>query len=93
MKRLLLSPSSFVRSSQEFIKKHPETLEDLLSTLKILSEDAISPKLYTHKLKGKLKDSWACTFSYNFRIVFNIVRCEDSESILLESIGTYEEVY
>jgi len=49
--------------------------------------------LQTHKLTGKLKGSWACSASYDLRIVFKFVEHEGREAILLESVGTHEEVY
>jgi len=49
--------------------------------------------LKTHKLKGDLQGSWACSGGYDLRIVFEFVQYQGSEAILLESIGTHEEAY
>jgi len=46
----------------------------------------------THKLKGKLKNSWACSAGYDLRIVFQFVRHQQNEAILLEAAGTHDEV-
>ena len=67
--------------------------EDLKDALELLTEDAFHPRLKTHKLKGSLKGSFACSAGYNLRIVFKIVEYEKSEAVLLETIGTHEEVY
>jgi len=67
--------------------------EDIKEALELLSEDAFHPRLKTHKLKGSLKGSLACSAGYNLRIVFKIVEYEKSEAVLLETIGTHEEVY
>jgi mRNA-degrading endonuclease YafQ of YafQ-DinJ toxin-antitoxin module len=61
--------------------------------LEFLAEDAFYPQLRTHKLKGKLKGSWACSAGYNLRIVFKFVQHEGAEAILLETVGTHDEVY
>jgi mRNA-degrading endonuclease YafQ of YafQ-DinJ toxin-antitoxin module len=38
-------------------------------------------------------DSWACSVSYELRIIFKFVQYEESEAILLGTIGTHSEVY
>ena len=35
-----------------------------------------APQLETHKLKGKLSGSWACSAGYDLRIVFDFVKAE-----------------
>jgi len=49
----------------------------------------------THKLKGKLSGSWACSAGYDLRIVFDFVKAEKDkdDDILLLAIGTHDEVY
>ena len=37
--------------------------------------------------------SLACSAGYDCRIVFSIVQHEGKEAILLETVGTHEEVY
>jgi mRNA-degrading endonuclease YafQ of YafQ-DinJ toxin-antitoxin module len=59
----------------------------------MLYNDPFQAKLRTHKLKGELKDSYACSAGYDLRIVFKFVEHENSSAILLESIGTHDEVY
>jgi mRNA interferase YafQ len=54
--------------------------------------------LKTHKLTGKLKGSWACSAGYDIRIVFSFPQEENDsgeieESILLEDVGTHNDVY
>ena len=93
MKRLLLRSRSFVRAAQRTFKKYPRSGEDIQATLELLSKDTFHPILKTHKLKGDLKDSWACSVSYELRIIFKFVQYKGSEAILLETIGTHDEVY
>jgi len=75
------------------VKKHPNVVKDINSALELREEDAFHPKLRTHKLKGEFENSWACSAGYNVRIVFKFVEYEGKEAILLETIGTHEEVY
>jgi addiction module RelE/StbE family toxin len=93
VKRVLLKSSSFVRSAKRIVKKDTHLAKDIQATLELLSEDAFHPRLKTHKLKGNLEGSWACSVSYDLRIVFEFVQHEESEAILLETIGTHDEVY
>ncbi|MDM8564547.1 type II toxin-antitoxin system YafQ family toxin [Candidatus Halobeggiatoa sp. HSG11] len=93
MKRQLLKSSSFGRTAKRIIKKNPDLLNSIQTTLELLSEDAFHPSLKTHKLKGNLENSWACSVTYSVRIVFEFVDYLDNEAILLEAVGTHDEVY
>ncbi len=93
MKRQLLRSSAFVRAARKLVKRNPGIADNLRSTLALLSEDAFHPRLRTHKLKGPLADSWACSAGYDLRLVFTFVESEGNEAILLQTVGTHEEVY
>jgi len=93
MKRELLRSSAFVRAARRLVKRNPGVVDDLRATLELLSEDAFHPQLRTHKLKGPLADSWACSVGYDLRLVFAFVESEGKEAILLQTVGTHEEVY
>ncbi len=93
MKRILLKSSSFIRSAKRTVKKDPRLVQDIQSALELLSEDTFHPRLKTHKLKGNLAGAWACSVGYDLRIVFEFVQHEGAEAILLETIGTHNEVY
>lgn len=90
--RLLRSPG-FVRAARKLVKKNPSTASPLRATLQLLAEDPFHPRLRTHKLKGKLADSWSASVAYDLRIVFAFVDHEGDEAILLQSVGTHDEVY
>jgi len=93
VKRTLIRSSAFVRAAKRILKKRPDVAEDLTAALELLSEDALHPKLKTHKLKGDLAGSWAASAGYDLRIVFQILDYKDSEAILLQTVGTHDEVY
>ena len=93
MNRQIIRSSTFVRSARRFLKKHPQMADAPRHALAQLSEDAFHPSLKTHKLKGDLSDAWACCTGYDVRIVFMFVQREDQEAILLQSVGTHNEVY
>jgi mRNA-degrading endonuclease YafQ of YafQ-DinJ toxin-antitoxin module len=93
VKRLLLPSKPFLRSAKRFILKNPSASEDIHITLALLAENAFDPRLRTHKLKGGLAGSWSCSAGYDLRIVFEFVQHEGNEAILLERVGTHDEVY
>ncbi|NEN99345.1 MAG: type II toxin-antitoxin system mRNA interferase toxin, RelE/StbE family [Moorea sp. SIO3I7] len=90
---VLLRSSAFVREAKKLVKKQPQTAQNLQNTLKLLCIEPFDPRLRTHKLKGNLQDSWACSVGYDLRIIFKFVKHEKIQAILLESIGTHDEVY
>ena len=93
--RTLIWSKSFTRAFKRTIKKHPSRFNDIEETLRLLVNDPFTPQLETHKLKGKLLDSWACSVGYDLRIIFDFVKGETQkdEDIFLIGIGTHDEVY
>jgi addiction module RelE/StbE family toxin len=90
--KLLFSPT-FIRAAKRFVKKDLKLGENIRETLKLLETDIFQPVLKTHKLKGKLEGRWACSVTYDLRIIFKIVEFEKTEAVLLLTIGTHDEVY
>ena len=94
MNTLVWTPG-FKRSFKHSIRRRPDLQEKIEHALKLLATDALHPSLHTHKLKGDLAGSWACTVDFEYRIVFEFVRDPETqdEVILLEAVGTHDEVY
>ncbi len=67
--------------------------DGLLDALRQLERDPFAPGLKTHKLKGKLRNSWACSAGYDLRIVFSFVKHSGKPAVLLETLGTHDQVY
>ena len=95
MIRTLLKTNAFIKSAKDFISSYPDKAEAISITLNTLHENMYESKLRTHKLKGKLSGLYACSAGYDIRIVFEVIKDSKSvtETILLEAIGTFEEVY
>lgn len=89
----LIKSKAFSRDAKRFLRKNPQFAENVKWTLSLLATDVFHPQLKTHKLKGSLKDSWACSAGYDLRIVFEIVRHDDEDKILLQTLGTHDKVY
>jgi len=93
--RTLIWSNAFTKSFKKWLRKRSDLDNDITETLRLLVADPFSPQLETHKLKGKLSGSWACSAGYDLRIVFDFVKAEkgNADDILLLAIGTHDEVY
>jgi addiction module RelE/StbE family toxin len=91
--RPLLRSSAFIRAAKRLAKKDRSILDAIQQTLTLLEADAFDARLRTHKLSGELAGLWACSAGYDLRIVFEFVRHEGQEAILLASVGSHDEVY
>ncbi len=93
MRRHLIRSEAFVRAAKRLLKKHPQVAGAVQDALEMLAADSFHPQLKTHKLKGDLAGSWACSVGYDLRIVFDFVQHDGAEAILLKTVGTHDEVY
>jgi len=93
--RTLIWSNAFTRSFKGWMRKRPDLYADIAEVLRLLLVNPFAPQLETHKLKGKLSGSWACSAGYDLRIVFDFVKAEKDkdDDILLLAIGTHDEVY
>ncbi len=94
----LVNSSLFVKNVNKYIRHNTKFKNELIEILKILSENPYDPKLKTHKLKGTLKGSLSCSINFNLRLIFSFGIVTDKfgnkrEVIILETIGTHDEVY
>jgi addiction module RelE/StbE family toxin len=93
--RTITFDTSFKRAYKALLRKRPTLQPKVEAVLHLLSSDPFEPSLQTHKLKGQLAGSWACTVEYDCRIVFDFVKQPqaDTDEILLIDIGSHDEVY
>jgi mRNA-degrading endonuclease YafQ of YafQ-DinJ toxin-antitoxin module len=61
MNRVLISTKRFERDARNLIRKRPQARDDFELALGLLAEDAFHPSLKTHKLRGALEGSFACS--------------------------------
>ena len=78
MKFVLLRSSTFVRNARKIIKRQPQLAQNIQNALELLCSDPFQARLKTHKLKGELKDSYACSAGYDLRIIFKFVEYEQT---------------
>jgi len=93
--RTLIWGKTFLKAFRRTDKRHPELRKELEKTLRLLAEDPFAARLATHKLKGKLSGSWACSIGYDLRIIFDFIKRTNGQKddVLLIEIGTHNEVY
>lgn len=87
--RIIFPSDPFERKLVSFLKQHRELAVDVKKTFRRLEVDVFDSRLKTHKLQGKLKDSYACSINYRYRIVFEF----DEKYIYPDSIGSHDNVY
>ncbi|HED03411.1 MAG TPA: type II toxin-antitoxin system mRNA interferase toxin, RelE/StbE family [Candidatus Fraserbacteria bacterium] len=93
--RKLIWSKTFVRTLRRALRRQLEISHQVEEVLRILLKDPFTPQLKTHRLKGKLRDSWACSVGYDLRLIFDFVKQEEGkeDDIFLIEIGRHEEVY
>lgn len=89
---LVRSPT-FIRVARKYLRRHPEQAADLFEAFTQLTEDPFQSALRTHKLTGVLAGSWACSAGYDLRVIFRMTKKSGKSIILLETMGTHDEVY
>lgn len=84
-----------MRALRKVVRRRPSIGYEVGVVLKILLQDPFAPQLKTHKLKGKLRNSWACSVGYDLRLIFDFMKSEEGkeDDIFLIEIGRHEEVY
>lgn len=87
----IVEKGNFSKTAKKFFKKHPKLADKFKITICKMAEDPFDTSLKMHKLKGKLKDYYAISLTYEFRIVLEIIIIDNT--IYLIDIGTHDEVY
>ncbi len=84
-----------MRSLRRKMRQNSPLRQPMEATLRQLAEDPFHPSLHSHKLKGDLAGTWACTVDFDNRILFEFVSDPASaeDAILLLAMGTHDEVY
>ena len=66
--------TTFLRAFRRLIRKRSDLRKKVEDVLILLVQDPFIPQLETHKLKGILSGSWACSVGYDFRVIFDFVK-------------------
>ena len=80
---------AFLKKAGKLLAKNPQLDPLYENCLNKLLNDPFNPLLHTHALTGDMKGKYACSLTYELRIVF---RLRDNIIHLLD-IGSHDEVY
>ena len=84
MAKRIFYDSDFVKN----VKKLPPQIRDKLKESELIFRiDPFSPQLKTHKLHGKMKNYYAFSINYKYRVIFKLV---EKNIVVFVSIGTHE---
>jgi len=87
----LSKTAHYSKVEKKFFKQHGDLLSRYAQVLKKLQIDPFEPSLKTHKLKGELKEYYACSLTHSYRIILTIQIIEDQ--VVLLDIGNHDKVY
>ena len=77
----------FIRT---FRKTAPALQEEIIEKVELLKDAGNHQRLKVHMLTGKLKGIWSFSVNYRVRVTFAKPK---RNVIVLESVGTHDEVY
>ncbi len=80
---------SFRKKAKKLLKKNPLLTADFEDLLNKRANNPFDPVLHTHPLTGDLKGKYACSLTYDLRIVFRLY----DDIVHLLDIGANDEVY
>ncbi|MDH5718312.1 MAG: type II toxin-antitoxin system mRNA interferase toxin, RelE/StbE family [Spirochaetia bacterium] len=82
--------STFKKAYKKRTSNHPQLKNRFKEKMALFYSNPWHPALKTHKLVGKLKNSYSFSVDYDCRIVFKFI---SDDHILLIDIGKHDEVY
>jgi len=82
---------TFEKVAKKFFKKHRNLISKFIQVNEQLEQNPFHNSLKTHKLSGNLSEFYACSLTFEYRIVM-IIEIKN-ETITLINIGSHDEVY
>jgi addiction module RelE/StbE family toxin len=89
MRRKIEYAPSYLRKAKKIGKANPRLKVLYTETLNRLSENPFNPLLHTHALTGDMKGKYACSLTYELRVIFKLY----DDIVHLLDIGSHDEVY
>lgn len=84
MTKRIFYDSDFVKS----VKKLPPQIRNKFKESELVFRiDPFSPQLKTHKLHGKMKNYYAFSLNYKYRVIFKLI---EKNIVVFVDIGTHE---
>jgi addiction module RelE/StbE family toxin len=89
MIEVTFSPT-FKRAFRNRIKGNSDLQARFWQKMEQFQQDPFQPTLRTHKLSGKMKNTWSFSIEYDARVIFYFT--DDGKAVFID-IGTHGEVY
>ncbi|MCE2887569.1 MAG: type II toxin-antitoxin system mRNA interferase toxin, RelE/StbE family [Pseudanabaena sp. 42896M_M3] len=89
MIEITFSPT-FQRAFRKRIKGNTDLQTRFWQKIEQFQQDPFQPTLRTHKLSGKMKNTWSFSIEYDARVIFYFT--DDGKAVFID-IGTHDEVY
>lgn len=89
MIEVTFSPT-FQRAFRKRIKGNTDLQAKFWQKIEQFQQDPFQPTLRTHKLSGKMKNTWSFSIEYDARVIFYFT--DDGKAVFID-IGTHDEVY
>ncbi len=89
MRRVLLKSPAFVMDLRAWLKSHPQMATALEATLEQLSADSLYRRCELTSCEGR----WQIAGPAAQATTFEYVTHEKAEAILLQALGTHDQVY
>jgi proteic killer suppression protein len=89
MIEITFSPT-FQRAFRKRIKGNTDLQARFWQKIEQFQQDPFQPTLRTHKLSGKMKNTWSFSIEYDARVIFYFT--DDGKAVFID-IGTHDEVY
>jgi proteic killer suppression protein len=91
MKYQLIFTRTYNKKAANFLKLHPNLLNQYEKTIELLEINPKHPSLRLHKLKGKLSHLYSISINLSYRIIFQFL-LKDNQIILID-VGDHSQVY
>lgn len=72
MKRRLEYSPTYLKKAKKIAKKNPQLKGPYTELLNKLADNPFDPALHTHALTRELKGKYACSLTYELRVVFKL---------------------
>lgn len=82
--------ASVQKEINNYHKRNPELTQKIKKQLEAFSLNRLHPSLRTHKLSGKMSNSWSISINRNVRMLYALL---PGGFAYFYMIGTHDEVY
>ncbi len=85
--------NNFTKKAGKLIRNDEYLKNKLYEAMDKLISNPFDKSLFTHKLKGSLENKYSSRITYDLRIIFEIIKENKEDILVLLTIGTHDEVY